>query len=676
MRNQIKLTIALALTICLCTTVAFAASGSWNVDADGSWTNPANWAGGIVASNGAAYFTNAISANTTVSIDADIVGIHRMDFFDAYFESNMWTLSDDGGVLTLSGSDPNYITSDASVSRLNIKCVLDGTEGFTVRGNGKVNIGFTSNLISGRVVIDTTADLTKDRGVVCNHPDAFMNADLNVKSLLNSRKYALNAKTIIVDKDLGRLNILETSPGYTAPVKVRAESITVTNGGLLGAGLFPYNPSGSSFDLLSPSINIDHGGKIIIQGNASLITIGGSNINVNGSGSVSNGGMFTVKIPLVTNTANLKVSGYAANNLGALRANSNCTLVVDASVELAGNTRFGGKGEIVLNENITGTGNLDLEVNGTDAEEFVCSMYGNNSYNGSTTIRAERGRISRLVLDSPNALPGNQPLIMHASNTASYSFYTTAKLNVRGQDATVESLRLTGDNQKMIYDYLAGWNGSLTIKDTMDVLAGYCILSNTVMVVNGNSDFHTNLYVHNAKLILNKSMSASLSPGATPIILKANSTIGGKGSCGYINIPGGSTVSPGESIGVLYPKDIEMEAGSLYDWEIGNTTAGESDEVKCGILALPAAANSITVHVLKTTGPTISADTNELFITTGILGGNAGSIFLDYSGSPGIDGPKNPFIDGNNIIITGLTPEPGCIGLFILSSLAWLRLKR
>jgi hypothetical protein len=662
MKKIIKLTLASALTFCLCTTI-FAADGTRNTTNPGNWSAAGSWVGGNIASGSGstAYFTNEITATRATIMDANTT-IGNITVNDGDGTANNNDIEAGDGVLTLAGGS----TIDCA-TRLNLKCVVAGTEGFTKTGAGILNIGATSNIISGTVNLRGTGT------VILNDKDALMNADVIVDALVNSRKYECNAKSITVNAD-GIFNVLDTTT-YTVPVKIIAESINVNSNGLLGAGLDASNTAGQSFELLSPSVNINHGGKIRIQGSPVLITIGGSNINVIGSGSVSNGGMISVQIPLVTNTAPLKVAGYAANNLGALRALSNSTFVVDADVELTGNTRFGGKGKIVMNKNITGTGNLDLEVNGTPAEEFICRMYGNNSYNGSTTIRAECGRISRLVLESPNALPGNQLLIMHASNTASYSFYTTAKLNVRGQDGTVGNLRLTGDNQKMIYDYLAGWNGSLTVTNTMEVLAGYAILSNTVMIVNGDTDFHTNLYVHSAKLILNGNIGASLSPGAMPIILQANSTIGGIGYCGKINIPGGSTISPGESIGVLYPKDIEMEAGSFYDWEIGDTTAGESDEVKCSQLTLPSAANSITVRVLKTTGPTMVGDTNELFITTGIIGGSAASIVLDYSGTF-ISGPENPSIDNNNIIITGLTPEPGCIGLFLLSGLAWLRLKR
>ena len=52
-----------------------AADGSWNVDADGDWTNSANWAGGVVPGDNSndntdtATFATALTAERTVAVD-------------------------------------------------------------------------------------------------------------------------------------------------------------------------------------------------------------------------------------------------------------------------------------------------------------------------------------------------------------------------------------------------------------------------------------------------------------------------------------------------------------------------------------------------------------------------------------------------------------------------------
>jgi len=118
-----------------------------------------------------------------------------------------------------------------------------------------------------------------------------------------------------------------------------------------------------------------------------------------------------------------------------------------------------------------------------------------------------------------------------------------------------------------------------------------------------------------------------------------------------------------------------MTAGSEYDWEVGDTTIGEVDEVVCGALTLPAGANSVTVNVIKTTGTTLPTDVNPLYTATSVGGGGVAAIFIDYSSSPGITGPENPTLNGTIVEITGLVPEPGIIGLLTILGLAFLRKK-
>jgi hypothetical protein len=115
-----------------------------------------------------------------------------------------------------------------------------------------------------------------------------------------------------------------------------------------------------------------------------------------------------------------------------------------------------------------------------------------------------------------------------------------------------------------------------------------------------------------------------------------------------------------------------MKEGSLYNWNFGDTTLDEADIVNSGALVLQTTENSITVNVVKTSGTTNPDDTLILFQTTGITG-STNSIFMDYSGSPNINGPVHPSLDGNNIVISDLTPEPAMILLFAVFGLASIR---
>jgi hypothetical protein len=120
-----------------------------------------------------------------------------------------------------------------------------------------------------------------------------------------------------------------------------------------------------------------------------------------------------------------------------------------------------------------------------------------------------------------------------------------------------------------------------------------------------------------------------------------------------------------------------MDAGSIYDWELGDTALGDADLVNVsGTLDIGSVANAITVNVLKISGVTQPGDTMTLYATSGGVSGNATSIFMDYTGSPSISGPVNPTISGNDVVISGITPEPGFIGMIVLGALAFLRRKK
>ncbi len=99
----------------------------WNVDSDGSWSNGANWQGGVPnAADAIASFTNAISAAHVVTVDApQTVGIINFDNANSYTLSGTSTITLDGSagqvaINVLSGnhtiSAPLVLAKDTAVS--------------------------------------------------------------------------------------------------------------------------------------------------------------------------------------------------------------------------------------------------------------------------------------------------------------------------------------------------------------------------------------------------------------------------------------------------------------------------------------------------------------------------------------------------------------------------------
>ena len=202
MRKHFKLTLTLALTISFCTVSIFAANGTRNTTTPGSWTNTAMWAGGIIPDGGSstAYFTNEITGDVDTTIDTDTT-IGNIIVNDGDGTPNKYRIENGEGVLTL--KETPMPTLDCA-TRLDLKCVVGGLEGFVKKGAGDINIGFTSNIISGKVNLQGTGT------VILNNKDALMNADVIVETLVNSRKYECNTKTITVNSN-GIFNVLNTT---------------------------------------------------------------------------------------------------------------------------------------------------------------------------------------------------------------------------------------------------------------------------------------------------------------------------------------------------------------------------------------------------------------------------------------------------------------------------------
>jgi len=194
-------------------------------------------------------------------------------------------------------------------------------------------------------------------------------------------------------------------------------------------------------------------------------------------------------------------------------------------------------------------------------------------------------------------------------------------------------------------------------------------LTGGTIIANDEVSIGAPVIITNATLINNYRWAS----GTGHIDIYAGGKIGGAGKFdGAVTNYAGGTISAGEadSIATLYVNNkLIMKPGSLYDWKFGDTTIGEADRINCGALALPTTENSITVNVIKTSGPTDPNDTLVLFQTTGI-NGDIDSIFMDYSAIPDINKPVHPSLDGNNIVVSDFTPEPAMIfplAMFILS---------
>jgi|GEM_PF-2900593 len=175
----------------------------------------------------------------------------------------------------------------------------------------------------------------------------------------------------------------------------------------------------------------------------------------------------------------------------------------------------------------------------------------------------------------------------------------------------------------------------------------------TLTIAGANNTIIDDINVNEGELCVNCDISGM--PGN--IYISSGAAIGGTGIVDTITISANSTISPGiNGIGTITAGTLVMSAGSLYDWEVD---AGEiADLINVNdTLTLLGGANSITVNV-SCINDIEANETNILFSANGIIG-NANTIFMNYLGFA--IGPMHPFLEGNDIKITGISSDPRSI---------------
>jgi len=372
--------LCLTTSMALCTT---AMDGTWSAGS-GVWGDAANWAGGTIASGtgATAWFTNTITADVNVFPYAPET-IGNISVNDPDGVTNAISIKDGSNAFTLAGVNPIINCG----TRLNLQPVVYGTAGFTKLGPGVLNLGVTSNLISGNV------NLYQGSEILLNHYQALLNADVNVTgTLVKSQKFELYAKSLTVGLD-GKVDIFNIGVGENNAIKVAVmvkDSITVTNGGTLGAGLTD-GFTGRPFSLLSPAVTVNSGGSIIVNYNTPLSLaepgISGSNITVNSDGQIEfiGGPTYVIDNPLTLAGNGIWFDQGALHTLG-----NGITLTNNSPTTLAGDTtigQYGIGGSMVMNQPIGGTGNLMLHAQaGGAANTKTYEMYASNTYAGITTL--------------------------------------------------------------------------------------------------------------------------------------------------------------------------------------------------------------------------------------------------------------------------------------------------
>ncbi len=135
------------MVVALLASPAGAISSAWITDGNGSWTNSINWNNGVPNAPGdAAYFTNAITAERTITIDTDVtVGTLKIGVTNAAFK-----LTSGSGKVTMDSGDSNRAVLQQVGNKQNYgpsKVLLNSDLEINNNGSGYFNL--TGTLFTG-----------------------------------------------------------------------------------------------------------------------------------------------------------------------------------------------------------------------------------------------------------------------------------------------------------------------------------------------------------------------------------------------------------------------------------------------------------------------------------------------------------------------------------------------
>ncbi len=306
--------------------------GTWIANADGAWSEPARWSGGIIA-NGPSFLadfsTINITANRTVTVDSPR-SIGSLRFGDTS-NAQTWNIvaANDGRVTLNSGSSAMPTIHVATPTVLSVP--LGGTNGFAKTGTSTLTLA-GSNALSGAINIDTSSTTTAEGAVVAAHPHALANA-----SIIRIRNNNDGSSTL-------RLNGINGSVIIPAQIEVNCRNNSEPT---------IQNVSGTNF--LSGFIRVDVGGTALnFQSDSGLLVLSGSSQYL---GSLTGGRSY-----VFSGNGNHLVTGSILNSING--APISLTKSGAGTLTLAGTNTYGStttvSGGRLLVNGVIGTGGLSL----------------------------------------------------------------------------------------------------------------------------------------------------------------------------------------------------------------------------------------------------------------------------------------------------------------------------
>lgn len=462
-----------------------AASGDWNVNADGVWSDAGNWTPGVA--DGATFTANLLfnlTANRIVTLDgARSIGVLNIGDSNA---SNTYTLAtgtnvltfDNGssdsqlnqvstsngdtvsGLLAIGGNGNLTVANAASGKTLNISAgitssLASGTQNLTFNNTGAVSVtGVIGNGGSGGTVAVTKSGTG---ALTLNAANSFTGG-LTIKGGTvtgGSNAASFGAGGITIGDGSGGSANATLSGGaatYTNAITVAGTNTgtaTITTSGV-GATTFNGGVTLNSHDLTIQGgyVALTLGTGISGTGNVTLSTVSGSSQLITLNGTLNFTGTFTNSGAGTPNNGNAINASFGANVTGIIQDSTS------SQVTLYGNNSSYNNGILIKKGQLNGSA-----TNALGANTNVVTL-GDSSGSANTTLGGKGNYANAIQVAAGNT--GVATITNTYSNSAGFSGLVT----LNSHDLTVSTLSGAGSRDLTMSGgtVSTGTGGNLTIK--------------------------------------------------------------------------------------------------------------------------------------------------------------------------------------------------------------------
>jgi autotransporter-associated beta strand protein len=652
MKQLSKLTLAAAVIAMTAGNSSLAQSGAWNVDADGTWSNPGNWLDGIVADgagNTADFSAFPITAERTVTLDTSrtlgTINIGEVNL--SYFYQNFVSIN--GNVLTMDNSGSMPVLASSGYRQFYIP--LAGANGLFLTNAVNTTLGsvlgiFGSNSYSGLTIVDTNIQ------VYPQSTNAFGTAT------------PADGATVNVG---GCIYLTGDAYPATEPLNLSGNGFGGDGNGALrsdGAATRTWTGNIVSSQSSQGTIGVDTGGTLILAGS---LTGGNSEYTEKaGGGTLVLAGSVPALSPFVSSgvlqignggtTGNLVDNAYYGN-YGTIAFNRSDTYTWSPTTYVGGNGTIWemGPGMLVVNSYEAFHGD-----NLSDPPQQALVVGPGAVAQTSTFVPVNALTLNGGTLSAPG---GNY----YARQ--SWALWNTVTVLSNALTSVISSSGLCGDGnpngiQLLDYPYATTFNVASGATNGVDLYVpavlfhsywdygNFGTLIKTgpgTMVLTGNNQYQNTTTVSGGTLLVNNTSGSGTGSGG--VTVQGGGTLGGTGTIsGAIYVASDGILSPGANgIGTLTVGTLALGGTTIMEL---NTSGSPSNDLVVASGTLTYGGTIIVTNL----GPALAAgDSFTLFSPVG--SGDFDNVVLPVL-SGGLGWVTNLTVDGSISVVQAFNPNP------------------